>query len=462
MDYNFFYLKFIHFLSIKNDYFVEIYCNNNNHFKLLSNDITQITFQQITIPKYIKYIHIRITNVDTNKLFIYNIPNSIGTHKLLLDDDIMYLTIKQIIGLNEIDIQPTNYINDDNNKYIYHCELQTLIPDIELSSFWININKILSYDTSYWKIIRKNLTKIIVWFLNSYISSYFIDLFVESHNINIKNFVPKKYISYNDFFIRELLFQPNIIYNYTESIRSPISGRIISLNIENNYEKTNIWIKGKNFTIQSLIDNNRTDIKSILICRLMMQDYHHFHMPYTGTLENIKTLGDDYYSVDSQIVNSTVNVLTENYRQIYQFKSNYNNNEFVFWLIPVGSFVVNSINHIMTIGQTYHSGQKIGNFSLGGSTVIVLSTQKININKDIDFFSNEKIESYVKVGNSIGSLNQLSRSINVIHSNYYSINKPNKYLSITYYIIICMRIIIIIVFLIAARNVIKNKYYNIQ
>jgi len=460
MDYNIYYLKFINYVKVRSDYFIEIYCNNNNYFKLFSCNIKQITFEQITIPKYIKYIHIRVTNIDNNKLFIFNIPNNVKNHKLILNDNLIFLSIKQVVGLTNIEIQPTNYINDNINKYIYHCELQTLIPDIHLSSLWLNINKILSYDTPFWKSIRINLTKIIVLFLRSNISSYFIESFIESHNINIKSFVPKKYKSFNDFFIRELLYQPTIIYNYTELIRSPISGRIIGLNIENNYEKTNIWIKGKNFTINYLIDENRADIKTILICRLMTQDYHHFHMPYTGILENIKTLGNDYYSVYSDRINSDINVLTENYRQIYQFKGNYNNNNFTFWLIPVGSFVVNSINHNMTIGQTYYSGQKIGNFLLGGSTVIILSTQKININKDIDFFSNNKIESYTKVGNYIGSLNPSNRSINVTFSNYYSINKPNKYLSINYYVNTIMRIIIILIFFIVVRNMIKNKYYK--
>jgi phosphatidylserine decarboxylase len=452
-DYNFFYFKFIHLISTKNNYFIEIYCNNNNYFELFSAEYTNITIKPIIVPKYIKYIHIRITNIYDNKLSTFNILNNFGNHKLILNSEIIYLTIKHLIGYDDEYVEIGNYINDDTNKYFYHCELKTLIPEIKNDN-WEFVNDILSFDNLFFKKIRKYLTNMIVWFLRSNISSYYINTFIEMYNIDIKQFVNVKYNSFNDFFQRDLLIQPKIIQYAIIFFRSPVTCRMIGLDVGNNYDKTKLWIKGTYFTIPKLIDENVDNINTILICRLTPQDYHHIHMPYTGILENINIIGEDYYSVNSKFVNSSVNVLTENYRHIYKFRGSYNGNEFIFWLVSIGSFVVNSIIHNMKIGNTYYSGQKIGNFSLGGSTVIVLSTQKININKDIEFFSNDKIESYVRVGDIIGSFAELN---NVIFPKHYAINKPNKSISIEYFVIVSIRIAFVVLFLFVIRKLIKNQ-----
>lgn len=462
---NIFYFKFIKSLSSlkpNKDYFIEIYCNNNNYFDLLTNNKSIVTFKYVSVPIYIKYIHIRITNVKTNKLYTYNVNNIATNIKLILDDDdIIYVFIKNKIGLN-VDISNTNkYINDNINKYVYHRELKTLVPEIR-NNFYGHINKFIS-NNDYFpqnnvaKNLRKILTNIIVWFLNSKISSYHINSFVSFYNINIKQFqTPIQYNSFNDFFKRELSIQPYTT-STTNNFRAPVTGRIVAFDIYNNYNKTSIWIKGKNFTINKLIDDNTDTIYNIFICRLTIQDYHHIHMPYTGKLLDIKIIGDDYYGVSSDIVNSSNDVFTENYRNIYKFLGIHDNSEFIFWVIPIGSFVVNSIVHNMTIGNTYNSGQKIGNFDLGGSTVVILTTKKINVDKDIEYYSDNKIESYVSVGDKIGNLNISNYNDTIQFPIYFAINKPNKFISVNYFIIKLIQILIIILFIIVLIKMIKNK-----
>ena len=111
----------------------------------------------------------------------------------------------------------------------------------------------------------------------------------------------------------------------------------------------------------------------------------------------------------------------------------------------------------MTLGNVYNSGQKIGNFNLGGSTVIVLTTKKINIDKDIEYYSDNKIESYVNVGDKIGNLNILNYNDSLQFPIYFSINKPNKTISYDYFIIKLIQLLIIILFIIVLNKMINNK-----
>ena len=135
----------------------------------------------------------------------------------------------------------------------------------------------------------------------------------------------------------------------------------------------------------------------------------------------------------------------------------YSDSEFIFWLIPIGSFVVNSIIHNMTIGNIYNSGQKIGNFDLGGSTVVILTTQNINIDKDIEYFSQNKIESYVNVGDKIANLNMLNYNNQMQFPIYFAINKPNKIISTNYLVVKLLQLFIIILFIVVIFKITKNK-----
>lgn len=63
---------------------------------------------------------------------------------------------------------------------------------------------------------------------------------------------------------------------------------------------TQLWIKGKQFTIQQLLgDRFHPDWEdcSVAVCRLAPTDYHRFHMPCAATLTHVADIQGDYYSV---------------------------------------------------------------------------------------------------------------------------------------------------------------------
>lgn len=453
MDYNFYYFKFICDNPINYDHLIEIYCNNFNYNGIYTSQNDYIVFQSIVVPKYCKFIYIKITNCNSS--YVYYVPNNQNTYRLILDDNAFYLTIKQIANKPfTVYMTPiVNKIEDDEHKYIYHNELKTIIPE-NTNSLWNEINNLLSNGNSNInKNIRIFLTKMIGNFLISSLSKYYINYFIKNYNIDKNEYSSNDFNSFNDFFVRQLLIQPQI-YDDTVLFRSSCTARI--LHIDKNKLSAKINVKGTDFDIDTLIDENRYDIETAIICRLSVEDYHHIHMPYSGKLVNIKIIGDDYYSVQQDVINKkSVNVLTKNYRHIYKFDTQkLYNNDFTFWIIPIGALIAGTVTHNLTVGQYYKSGERIANFSLGGSTVVILSTKKININEDIEYFSQNNIETYVKVGDMIGNIK--TNFNNSPFPKHYHIKKPIKLTSNTI-TIFTLRLFILFFAIYVIRKIVKNN-----
>jgi phosphatidylserine decarboxylase len=453
LDYNFYYVKFYTPIIINSKYSIELYCNNFNYYDDYFIGQSYLTFNPIIVPKYYKQIYVQFKNTyDTTSIFY--IPNKIGLYRVNIEEDQFYISIKYInnVPLDILNIPNYNLI-ENNNTYVYHTELKTLIPEI-VNNTWLLINEYLS-NASLNTTIRQYITKYIGYFLKSNLSAFYINSFIRSYNIDPTKYIKLKYLSFNDFFTRRLFIEPIIIKDKILYFRSPATSRLVTFkNI--NQTNFNTWIKGSEFTIQKLIDET-SNVSSMFICRLAVQDYHHFHMPYTGILKSIKTIGTDYYSVQPGLLNSSVNVLTENYRQIYKFIGTINDTEFTFWIVAVGALIAGTIENIMTIDNTYYSGERIGNFSLGGSTIIVLSSININMNADIEYYSGLNFESFVKVGDNIGSINELNEIIEFPKTYYITNDNTNtsyvfdndsviiiKYISIIFIFFIIIKIFIMI------------------
>lgn len=456
IDYNFYNIKIFKSSYINNNYNISVYCNNYNYYEKFTKSTEAVMISPVMVPKYTKSIYLQFQNIYNDQIAIFYVPNKVGNFRLNINNDTFYIKLQESINIpNEILKLPKENTLDQNNLYIYHNELKTIIPEI-VNSRWSTCNYYLSQNGIN-QYFRKMITKLMGYFLQYNFSNFLIEDFIKNYNINISKF-SQNYNSFNDFFVRKLLIPPQIIKEPNYNLRSPTTSRIMTFDYFNPNTFTT-WIKGSEFSIPKLINDTVTyNIQSIMICRLAVQDYHHFHMPYTGTLEDIKILGTDYYSVQPKLINSSINILTENYRHIYRFKATNNLNQpFQFWLIPIGALIAGSIEHNLIVGNTYYSGERIGNFSLGGSTVVILSTDKFIINEDIKYYSEQGIETYVKVGDVIGGFSGVNP---IKYPNYYNIESvpsSNEYNLSDYSYLLKYLFIIFIFYLI-----IKIYYDNSQ
>lgn len=163
-----------------------------------------------------------------------------------------------------------------------------------------------------------------------------------------------------------------------------------------------IWVKGNEFTIDKLLGSKTNLYKgcSLVICRLAPQDYHRFHFPVSGYYTRTKNIKGHYYSVKPSVVNSSLDVFTENRRTVTYLKTKYFSKVAI---VAIGATCVGSIVITARSNSYVKKGQEYGTFAFGGSTIILLVPRGlITFDKELLEYSKKGIESLVRVGDKIG------------------------------------------------------------
>lgn len=230
--------------------------------------------------------------------------------------------------------------------------------------------------------------------------------FIRYHGIDLAELADPidSYANFNQFFYRKLKPGARVLASPDPRVAvCPADCRLNCYQTIN--DATTIWIKGENFTLQSLLkDDNMAKYYSegsIAICRLAPQDYHRFHAPVDGTLNLSYHIPGAYITVNPMAVRGPIDVYTENVRHVCHF----HNTPFgTVTLVAVGAMMVGSICITAQIGQDVKRGDEVGYFAFGGSTLIALFA-KGSISFDEDLLTNSKvpIETLVRVGNSLGT-----------------------------------------------------------
>jgi phosphatidylserine decarboxylase len=170
-------------------------------------------------------------------------------------------------------------------------------------------------------------------------------------------------------------------------------------------DSTRFWIKGKKFSIRGLLGKNVNPNAfldgSLVIFRLAPQDYHRFHVPVSGVIEQFVDVSGSLYTVNPIAVNSKYcNVFTENKRTV-AIISTAEFGKVAF--VAIGATMVGSINFVRKEGEHVKKGDELGYFSFGGSTVIcVFEKDAIGIDNDLLVNSGRSLETLVSVGMQLG------------------------------------------------------------
>ena len=229
--------------------------------------------------------------------------------------------------------------------------------------------------------------------IQAFVNSLGIDMSESEKSIN-------EFKTFNDFFYRKLKKDARPI---GEGFVSPGDGRLLAF--ENVADVHKFFIKGREFTLseflgdKDLAEKHQND--ALLILRLAPNDYHRFHFPYSGKASEIKKIKGDYFSVSPYALASNfTKVFCENKREYCTLSTN-DKGEII--LAPVGATMVGGIIETYTPNSRVEKGDEMGYFAFGGSTVVILiDKNKISIDSDILENTSNKIETYVKMGESIG------------------------------------------------------------
>ena len=264
------------------------------------------------------------------------------------------------------------------------------------------------YGSAFGRMILKPLTA--PWlsmlagkFLSTGASKVFIRPFIKSNHIDMSQFLPEEYESYNDFFSRRIRPEARPVDMDPRHLISPADSKLTALPIT---ETGRFALKHTEYTVGSLLKDPTLAAEYVgglcLIFRLTVDDYHRYCYAFSGEKgENIRIPGR-LHTVNP-IANDFFPIYKENAREYTVLHTR----EFGDVIaMEVGALLVGKIvNHHGP--ASVRRGQEKGYFQFGGSTVVLL-LKKDTALLDGDILENSRngIETVVKFGEKIGTANQ--------------------------------------------------------
>ncbi len=234
-----------------------------------------------------------------------------------------------------------------------------------------------------------------------------INDFIEEYKIKSDEFQNSKgnslvedYKNFNDFFIRTFTEGARSFVDKVHILPAFCEGRYLGFDSLENIK--NFPVKGEYINIQSLIQRDYPEFKKgpILICRLAPVDYHHFHFPDEGNIMESFRIEGNLNSVTPFSLKSNNDVFIKNERNISVLKTKHFSK---LLYIEVGALTVGKI--IQTYeGDIFKRGEVKGHFKFGASTVILIGEENsFKISSDIINNTKNEIETFIKLGDEVGS-----------------------------------------------------------
>ena len=235
--------------------------------------------------------------------------------------------------------------------------------------------------------------------LSSGVSCLLIRPFIRKHHIDMDQFEPVKYKSYNEFFARRI--RPGM------RPADPDPGHLISpcdskLTVYPIAEDSRFEIKHTVYTVASLLRDPelaRTFTGGYLfLFRLTVDDYHRYIYAADGEKGPTVRIPGVYHTVNP-IANDYFPVYRENVRE-YSILHSPMFGDMV--MMEVGAMLVGRIVNHQERAEVVR-GQEKGYFQFGGSTVIlILKDGTVDVDEDILENSRAGWETIVKMGEKIG------------------------------------------------------------
>lgn len=234
--------------------------------------------------------------------------------------------------------------------------------------------------------------------MDSSLSKVQISSFIKNNNIDMSQYEEKDYHSYNDFFTRNIKEGKRIIDFDENHLISPADSKVSYYKIN---ENTHLLVKDTLYTIEELLENKTIAKKYqggiCLVCRLAVDDYHHYHYIDSGTTLTYKYIQGKFHTVNP-IANDYYPIYKQNTRS-YSLLSTKNFGDVIY--MEVGALMVGKIVNLKK--QSFEKGEEKGYFEFGGSTIVLLfEKDKVNIDQDIINNSLKNYETKVYMGEKIG------------------------------------------------------------
>ena len=236
-------------------------------------------------------------------------------------------------------------------------------------------------------------------FLSTGASCVFIRPFIKSNRIDMSQFEPVAYESYNDFFSRRIREGARTVDMDPRHLISPADSKLTVLPIT---ETGRFTLKHTEYTVGSLLRDPALAAQYVggwaCIFRLTVDDYHRYcyafdaekgeNIVIPGRLHTVNPIANDFFPIYKENAREYTILRTEQFGEVIAME--------------VGALLVGKIvNHHGA--ASVRRGQEKGYFQFGGSTVVLLLKKDTAV-MDPDILENSQngIETVVKFGEKIG------------------------------------------------------------
>ena len=242
------------------------------------------------------------------------------------------------------------------------------------------------------------------WLHNRSWSRRKIRPFAEKLNVDMRESLRgiDEFASFNDFFTREIDLSGRPIDSDPRTCVAPADGRVLAFSPVRTSDT--FVIKGSPFDLAGLLGDKalarRFSGGSVLIVRLYLADYHHFHFPDSGVPAPALAIPGRYYPVSPYSTRPRRSFYAENFRMRTLFDSDHFGR---IAMVEIGAFTVGSIRQCYPPGAATAKGAHKGFFEVGGSTVVlVFEKGAIRFDDDLPQNTRSGLETYVRLGESVG------------------------------------------------------------
>lgn len=254
------------------------------------------------------------------------------------------------------------------------------------------------------------------WLHKQPLSKRKIQPFVKAMKVDLAESVRplEDFKSFNDFFTREIDLSKRPIDPNPGVCIASVDGKILAYPVVD--PDMTFRIKRNTFNLRKFLCKDELTEKfaggSMVVSRLCLIDYHHFHFPDSGIPHEAVSIKGKYHAGGSYGLHRLVPFYTENYRMVTLFDSDHFGQ---IALVEIGAFTVGSFQQRYKAGVPVAKGARKGFFELGGSTVVQLFQRgRIELDEDLVANTQKGIETYVCLGDSIGRMPGSRRSKSVV------------------------------------------------
>ena len=217
-------------------------------------------------------------------------------------------------------------------------------------------------------LVSRGVSKAAGRFMDSRLSRPLIPRFIRANGIDLNDYLPEEYGSFNAFFTRRVRPEKRPIDAAPDHLIAPCDGRLSVYAVDGDSVFT---IKNSRYDVRALLGgDSRAELFTGGVClvfRLCVDDYHRYHYLDDGTQEAPVFIPGALHTVRPIALQHT-DVFIQNCREYTILRTAHFG---TVAQIEVGALLVGKIANNLREGA-FRRGQEKGRFLYGGSTVVVL------------------------------------------------------------------------------------------